>query len=165
MLSLFALAMALPAYAQPPGLMALSGLAGCWTARGQVRGRDAASIARGEWHLGGRYFVLRLKALSRDRPYEAAITYGAGEKADAIGSFWADTYGGLYEPSLGLGRTTGDGFQLDYRFADATYANRFARQGRGWTWTIVEAAPGKPDKLFARYELSPARCDGMTFGF
>src|SRR3954447_10866561 len=106
MLSVFLLAAAAAA-PQPPGLRALSGLAGCWKAPGQVRGRDATSVARGEWHLGGRYFVLHLKSLTPKQPYEAAITYGAGKKPREIGSFWMDTFGGLYEPSLGLGAATG----------------------------------------------------------
>jgi hypothetical protein len=165
MIAWFALTAVLPSYAQPPGLRAVRGLAGCWSAPGQVRGKDARSVARGQWHLGGRYFVLHLKAVTPKQPYEAAITYGAGEKPEAIGSFWMDTFGGLYEPSLGLGATTGDGFALAYRFPDAVHANRFVRRGKGWTWTILEQAPGKPDKLFARYELRSASCRGMRFEF
>jgi len=147
-----------------PGLAALNGLAGCWKVLGQVRGKDATSIARGEWHLGGRYFVLHLRATT-SRPYEAAITYGAGERPEAIGSFWMDTFGGLYEPSLGLGGITPDGFTLSYRFPDAIYLNRFERQGANWHWTIVEQAAGKPDKLFADYRLRATSCRGMKFGF
>jgi hypothetical protein len=76
-----------------------------------------------------------------------------------------DTFGGLYEPSLGLGAVASDGFTVDYRFPDAVYHNRFERRGKAWRWTIVERSPGKPDKLFARYDLSPASCRGMKFGF
>src|SRR4051812_10204366 len=101
---------------QPPGLKSLSGLEGCWKAPGQVRGKDATSITRGEWHLGKRYFVLHLRSVPPARPYEAAITYGAGEKPEEIGSFWTDTFGGLYGPSLGLGAMTRDGLSLNYRF-------------------------------------------------
>src|SRR5689334_14919631 len=114
---------------QTPGLKALAGLTGCWSAPGQVRGKDAASVARGEWHLGKRYFTLHLRSIPPAQPYEAAITYGAGEKAGAVGSFWIDTFGGLYEPSLGLGTVTDQGFTLDYKFPDAVYANRFERIG------------------------------------
>ena len=163
MLALLAFAAALPLYPQPPGLRAVGGLAGCWKAPGQVRGKGATSVARGTWHLGGRYFVLQIKATTL-KPYEAAITYGAGEKPEAIGSFWMDSFGGLYEPSLGLGAVTPDGFRQNYAFADALYVNRFARAGKGWTWTITEQAPGKPDKLFARYDLTPASCRGLSFG-
>ena len=55
-------------------------------------GKDSPSIARGEWHLGRRYFTLHLRATGSD-PYEAAITYGAGEQPRAIGSVFLDTFG------------------------------------------------------------------------
>ena len=147
-----------------PGLAAVDGLTGCWKVSGQVRGKDATSIARGEWHLGGRYFTLHLRQVTT-RPYEAAITYGAGAKPDEIGSFWMDTFGGLYEPSLGLGKLTPEGFTLSYRFPDALYVNRFERRGGGWRWTIVEQAAGKTDKGFAEYSLARASCRGMRFDF
>jgi hypothetical protein len=161
---MLAFAAALAPAAQTPGLKALGSLAGCWTAPGEVRGKDATSVARGSWHLGGRYFLLQLRSIAK-QPYEAAIAYGAGEKPDEIGSFWMDTFGGLYGPSLGLGAVTANGFSLDYRFPDSIYANRFERRGRGWTWTIMEKAAGKPEKLFARYALTPASCRGMRFDF
>lgn len=163
MLATIALAAAVAPLNSVPAVV--GGLAGCWTAPGQVRGKDSTSVARGEWHLGGRYFMLHLKSVMPKSAYEAAIAYGAGEKGGEVGSFWMDTFGGMYQPSMGLGQTTGDGFELDYRFPDAVYANRFERKGRRWTWTITERAPGKPDKLFARYELTPASCSGMRFGF
>ena len=144
---------------------AVGGLAGCWKVAGQVRGKDATSVARGEWHLGGRYFMLHLRSLNPKQPYEAAIAYGAGEKPGAVGSFWMDTFGGMYEPSFGLGSVTAKGFTLNYRFPDAIYANDFQHAAKGWTWTIAEKASGKPDKLFARYDLQRSRCAGMKFNF
>lgn len=158
----------LAAAAAPAGNMVpavVGGLAGCWKAAGQVGDKAAPSIARGEWHLGRRYFVLHLRSVPPGQPYEAAITYGAGEKPGEIGSFWADTFGGLYAPSMGLGAVSGRGFSLDYRFPDTVYRNSFEPAGKGWRWTIVERASGKPDKVFARYDLTPAKCRGMTFGF
>ena len=143
----------------------VGGLAGCWKVAGQVRGKDATSIAKGEWHLDRRYLALHLRSVPPAQPYEAAIYYGAGEKTGAIGSFWMDTFGGLYEPSMGLGAVTPDGFSLDYRFPDAVYTNHFQRSGKGWTWTIIEKAKDRPEKSFADYKLSPASCAGMRFGF
>ncbi len=150
--------------AKPAGLASLEPLAGCWRVAGQVRGKPSPSIARGQWHLGGRYFTLQLRATTA-KVYEAAITYGAGEKAEAIGSIWHDTFGGLYEPSLGSGERTADGFVQIYRFPDAKYVNRFAREGDGWRWTITEVADGKSDQLFASYRLQPASCRTMRFTF
>lgn len=146
------------------GLSSLAGLEGCWRVQGQVRGKDAASIARGEWHLGGRYFTLHLRAVTK-QPYEAAITFGAGKNADEIGSIWSDTFGGLYEPSLGLGSAVQGGFEQTYRFPDALYVNRFERTANGWHWTIVERAPRKSEKLFAEYRLAKSGCAGMKFAY
>lgn len=146
-----------------PGVV--GGLEGCWNARGHVRSKDATSIARGEWHLGKHYFILHLRSVPPVAPYEAAITYGAGEKPGQIGSFWMDTFGGLYEPSLGLGAVEANGFELDYHFPDAIYQNRFLRTGSGWRWTITEQVAGKPDEVFANYELAPTSCRRLRFGF
>lgn len=147
------------------GLAALAPLAGCWRVAGQVRGKPSPSIAQGQWHLGRRYFTLQLRAIGNGEDYEAAITYGAGEKPGAIGSIWHDTFGGLYEPSLGRGEKTMDGFVQVYRFPDANYVNRFVRDHAGWRWTIHETAAGKPDTLFASYQLRPSSCRGLRFTF
>ena len=144
---------------------AVGGLAGCWKVAGQVRGEDATSIARGDWHLDRRYFVLHLRSVPPAQPYEAAIYYGGGAKMGAVGSFWMDTFGGLYDPSLGLGAVTADGFALDYRFPDSVYTNRFRRTTAGWVWTIIEKPRDKPERLFAEYRFSRASCEGMKFGF
>jgi hypothetical protein len=76
-----------------------------------------------------------------------------------------DTFGGLYEPSLGLGTANSNGFNVDYHFPDVIYHNRFERVGNGWHWEIIEQAWSKPDRLFAEYKLRRASCRGMTFSF
>jgi hypothetical protein len=164
MLSLLVLAAAAvpPSNVVPP---IVGGLAGCWRAPGQVRGKDATSVARGSWHLGRRYFMLQLRSVVPKSPYEAEIVYGGGEKRGGVGSFWMDSFGGAYGPSLGTGAVTRDGFSLDYRFPDSVYTNRFTRNGKGWRWMIMEKATGKPAKLFARYDLKPASCRGISFDF
>jgi hypothetical protein len=158
------IAAAVAAATQTPGLEALDGLAGCWKAPGQVRGKDATSVARGEWHMGGRYFILHVQAVAAKDPYEAAILYGAGDKPERLTSFWMDSLGGAFSTS-GAGAATADGFGIDYRYPDAVYTNRFTREGKGWRWTILEHSTGKPQTLFAEYRLTPASCRGMTFSF
>ncbi len=158
------LMLATPAYTVPPGLAEVAGLQGCWRVSGQVQGKDSPSIARGQWHLGQRYFTLHLRATGSD-PYEAAITYGAGEQPRAIGSVFLDTFGGLYEPSLGLGELEQGGFVQRYRFSDATYLNRFRRTRTGWHWTISEQRKDKPSSVFADYHLRSAPCRGMRFDY
>ena len=158
------LMLATPVYTVPPGLAEVAGLQGCWRVSGQVQGKDSPSIARGQWHLGQRYFTLHLRAIGSD-PYEAAITYGAGETPRAIGSVFLDTFGGLYEPSLGLGELEQSSFVQRYRFSDATYLNRFSRSGTGWRWTITEKPKDKPPSVFADYHLRSAPCRGMRFDY
>ncbi len=91
--------------------------------------------------------------------------YGAGEQPRGIGSVFSDTFGGLYEPSLGLGELEQDGFVQRYHFSDATYLNRFNRSGTGWRWTITEQPKDKPPSVFADYQLRPASCRGMRFDY
>lgn len=158
------LMLAAPVYTVPPGLAVVAGLEGCWRVSGEVRGRNSPSIVRGEWHLGRRYFTLHLRATGPE-PYEAAITYGAGAQPRAIGSVYSDTFGGLYEPSLGLGELEKNGFVQRYRFPDATYLNQFSRSGTGWHWTITEQPTDKPPSAFADYQLRPAPCHGMQFDY
>jgi hypothetical protein len=142
----------------------VGGLAGCWKVPGEVRGKDATSVARGEWHLGKRYFILHLRSVTPTLQYEAAILYGAGQKPGEIGSFWMDTFGGAYG-TMGAGSVASDGFNVVYTYPDSVYTNRFARTGRDWVWTIIEKVPDKAERLFAEYRLSPTSCSGMKFDF
>jgi hypothetical protein len=156
--------LATPAYTVPPGLAGVAGLQGCWRVSGKTLGEDTAAIARGQWHLGRRYFNLQLRTIGSD-PYEASITYGAGEQPRAIGSVFLDTTGGLFEPSLGLGELEQGGFVQRYRFPGAVYINRFTRIESGWRWTITEQTKEKPTSVFADYHLRSASCREMRFDY
>ena len=143
----------------------VGGLEGCWNAPGVVRGQAAISIARGDWRIGHLYFMLQLRSVGPGRPYKAAIIYGADpNKAGAIYSYWLDTFGGA-APLAEISAETKDGFRIAYKYPDSVYTNQFSRAGAGWTWTIQEKQNGKPEKLFARYELSPTSCNTNDFEF
>lgn len=162
----FALAVAVAQQVtRAPGLEAVGGLEGCWLVTGHVQGQDAPGFAKGEWHLGGRYLMFHLRVPRPGDEYESAITYGAGEQPNEIGSLFSDTFGGLYGPSLGAGTRTDAGFEQRYRFPNTVYLNRFERQQGGWHWTIVEQVEGREDRVFADYRLAPSNCDGMVFTF
>ncbi|MFL6721192.1 MAG: hypothetical protein ACJ8FT_05220 [Sphingomonas sp.] len=164
MFAAFAAVLIEGAVAATPSAKTFGALAGCWQVSGAVRGKDAASVARGTWHLGRRYFMLQLKSAKSSQGYEAALLYGAGEKPGGINAYWMDSFGGAYSTS-GAGEITRDGFNVVYRYPDASYFNRFARAGRGWHWTIMEQATGKPEQLFAEYRLRPTSCGGLKFNF
>ena len=164
MLSLFALAAA--SATPPPNAVpaVVGGLAGCWNAPGKVRGKEAPSVARGDWHIGRLYFMFQLRSVVAGKPYTAAIIYGAGPKPGSIGSYWLDVVGGT-APTPVTGAPTRDGFTVAYDFGDSVYDNRFARVANGWRWTIVEQVPGKPEREFAHYDLTPTSCRNKKFDF
>jgi hypothetical protein len=142
----------------------VGGLQGCWNATGQVRGKNATSVARGDWHIGHLYFMLQLSSTVAGKPYTAAIIYGAGPKPGTIYSYWLDVVGGA-APVPETGSPTKDGFTVGYDFGDSVYTNRFAKTRGGWRWMIIEQVPGKPDRIFAHYDLTPTTCGGKTFDF
>ncbi|HEY6048901.1 MAG TPA: hypothetical protein VIV07_07645 [Sphingomicrobium sp.] len=168
LLVLAAAAAAEPSIAVPP---VVGGLEGCWKAPGEVLGKSADSVIRGEWQIGHLYFVLHLRSVT-GQPYEAAIIYGAEragappelQKTGTIGSYWLDTFGGA-GPVKTSGMAEANGFTVIYDYGDSVYTNRFARTGSGWRWTIVEKVPGKPEKPFARYDLTRATCRGARYRF
>lgn len=161
LLAFAAAAAAAPSNAVPD---VVGGLQGCWNAPGSVRGKPAPSIARGDWHIDGLYFMLQLKSLVAGKPYKAAIIYGQGQKPGSIYSYWLDVVGGA-APTPQTGAPTKDGFMVAYDFGDSVYTNRFIKVGTGWTWTIIEQAKGKPERLFAEYKLTPTTCRGKKFDF
>lgn len=162
---MIALALALALTQQVSRTPGMEAVEGCWRVTGQTQGEDSPGFAKGEWRLGGRYFMLHFRAPKPGDEYEAAITYGAGERPDELGSLFSDTFGGLYGPSLGAGARTSAGFEQRYRFPDSVYLNRFERRQSGWHWTILEQRQGRPDRVFADYRLEPASCTGMRFTF
>src|SRR4051794_8053763 len=113
MLSLLALVAAVSAPPTNAVPAVVGGLEGCWNVTGSVRGRDAPSVARGDWHIGRLYFMLQLRSLVQGKPYTAAIIYGAGAKPGSIGSYWLDVVGGT-APTPVTGAPTPDGFMVAY---------------------------------------------------
>jgi hypothetical protein len=164
MLSLLAVIAASAAPAPNAVPAVVGGLEGCWNVTGSVRGKDAPSIARGDWHIGRLCFMLQLRSVVQGKPYTAAIIYGAGPKPGSIGSYWLDVVGGT-TPTPVTGAPTADGFIVAYDFGDSVYTNRFASTADGWRWTIMEQVTGKPEREFAHYHLTRAACRGKKFDF
>jgi hypothetical protein len=164
MLNMLALAAAAAAPVPNAVPAVVGGLVGCWDVTGQVRGKDAPSIARGDWHIGRLYFMFQLRSVVAGKPYTAAIIYGQGTKPGTIGSYWLDVVGGT-APTPVTGAPTPDGFTVAYDFGDSVYTNHFARVSGGWRWTIVEQETGRPAREFAHYHLVRATCRNKKFDF
>lgn len=147
------------ASAVAPAEVSLGALAGCWSASGEVQGKQTENLVRGSWRLGNRYLLLELHGLDPADPYDAAIVMAdAGE--GAIAAYWMDSFGAAYSVS-GAGRSTGSELVISYAYPDATYVNRFARTAAGWDWRVTEEKLGQGAENFAHYTLTPASCDAM----
>ena len=146
-----------------PAHAALDRLTGCWDAPGDVMGKPVRTRVRGAWRLGARYLLLESHGLDPADPYDAAIILGDHDKTK-VRSTWMDSFGAGYGAS-GEGEVKQGAILVDYAYPDAIYANRFAPDGKGWRWTIVERKPDGSEKPFASYQLSPVACGDTPFAF
>ncbi|AQR74649.1 hypothetical protein [Sphingomonas sp. LM7] len=160
---ILATALALLSAPADPAHAALDRLAGCWDAPGDVMGKPVATRVRGAWRLGGRYLLLEMHGLDPADPYDAAIVLGDHDKIK-LSSWWMDSFG-PGQSSAGTGDVQDGAILVDYRYPDTVYANRFAPDGKGWRWTIVERKSDGSEKPFASYRLTPAACGGTNFAF
>lgn len=143
---------------------AVRALQGCWQGDGVVLGKPVTIALRAAPLLLDSMVVIdadsAAKADATDR-YQAHLLFGGtdagpGGRGKAISSFWADSFGGSFT-ATGTGDARDDGFEVDYRYPDANFVNRWRLQEGKLSWTIVSknAAGEKP---FARYDLKPAPC-------
>lgn len=162
-LALAAALLLAPAARPDPAHAALDAPTGCWDAPGEVMGKRVATRVRAAWRLGGRYLLLESHGLDPADPYDAAITIG-DHHGDRLSAWWMDSFGAGYS-AAGTGQLTAGVIAIDYAYPDGLYANRLARDGKGWRWTITERKPDGSEKLFAAYTLTPIQCDGTAFAF
>ncbi len=153
--ALIAAAVSLPGAVLPPPSPLLA-LAGCWRVEGQVEGKPTTAIARASRRLGGRYLLLELHGLDPKDKYDAAIIMAEAGPGQ-LTAWWMDSFGGPGS-AAGRGAVEGAGFTIVYGYATAQFINRFRRAGSGWSWAIDARPPGKPATRFARYRLTPMRC-------
>ena len=140
-------------------------LEGCWRGAGEVMGKPVEiTLAARPVALGTMLAVdteSRAKADPKDR-YAAHLVFGGRGAAPGDGSssgvsgFWSDSFGGDFT-ATGKGETAPGGFDIAYAYPDASFVNRWRRDGERLTWTIV-ARSGAKAAPFARYDLSRSAC-------
>jgi hypothetical protein len=160
---LLATALAFLSAPADPAHAALDRLAGCWDAPGEVMGKRVVIRVRGAWRLGGRYLLLEMHGLDPADPYDAAIVLGDHDKT-WINSWWMDSFG-AGQSAGGVGEAKEGAIEVHYSYPEATYANRWVPEGKGWRWTIVEHKHDGSEKPFASYRLTPIACDDTAFAF
>lgn len=155
--------LAILSLAADPAHAALDRLAGCWDAPGEVMGKQVQGRVRGAWRLGGRYLLLEWHGLDPADPYDAAIVIGDHDKIK-IRSAWMDSFG-AGNGATGQGEVKDGTIAVDYAYPESVYANRWAPDGKGWRWTIVERKRDGSEKPFASYRLTPVACGDTQFAF
>ena len=140
-------------------------LQGCWRGGGDVMGKAVdITLAAKPVALGTMLTVdadSRAKADPKDR-YAAHLVFGGrgaaptGGDPTGVSGFWSDSFGGDFT-AVGQGAAQPGGFDIAYAYPDASFVNRWRRDGDTLTWTIV-ARSGAKETPFARYELTRTAC-------
>ncbi len=140
-------------------------LEGCWRGAGDVMGKAVEiTLAARPVALGTMLTVdadSHAAADPKDR-YAAHLVLGgkgAAPKDGAamgISGFWSDSFGGDFT-AVGKGEAQPGGFDIAYAYPDASFVNRWRRDGDRLTWTIV-ARTGAKEAPFAHYDLTRSAC-------
>ena len=133
-------------------------LTGCWDATGQLRGKPAHSLARGQWAIDRKYFLLQLVGAPGGKHYAAAIFFG--EQADGrIVAHWLDMFGAEFSQYLGRGTATATTVVTDFAYPDGPTRNEISLLPDGkWRMLVTETPAGKPQDVFSDYRFTRARC-------
>jgi hypothetical protein len=140
-------------------------LEGCWRGEGEVMGKPIEIILSAKSVALGTMIAVdadsRAKADRKDR-YAAHLIFGGrgappkDGPATGVSGFWADSFGGDFT-AVGQGAAQPGGFDIAYAYPEASFVNRWRRDGDRLTWTIV-ARTGAKETPFAHYDLARSAC-------
>lgn len=143
----------------------VAALQGCWRGEGDVMGKAVDIILAAKPVALGTMLTVdadsRAKVDSKDR-YAAHLVFGGrgaapkGSEPAGVSGFWSDSFGGDFT-AVGQGAAQPSGFDIAYAYPDASFVNRWRRDGDKLTWTIM-ARSGTKETPFARYELTRTAC-------
>jgi len=138
-------------------------LAGCWTVTGVVRGKPIENLARGQWAIDGKYFLLQLVGAPSGKPYAAALFFG--QKADGgVVVHWLDIFGADESQYLGRGQATATTVVTDFPYPDGPTRNEISLEPDGrWRMLVTETPAGKPKAVFSDYQFTHATCGAARF--
>ncbi|MBB3911064.1 hypothetical protein [Sphingomonas desiccabilis] len=134
-------------------------LEGCWQGRGEVMGKPVTIAVEARPVALGAMLALDASSVAIDDPsdrYAAHLVLGGGKgSADVIG-FWSDSFGGTMT-AIGSGTLRANGFDIGYRYGEATFLNGWQVAGERLRWEIVAQEKGT-SQAFASYVLTRAAC-------
>lgn len=135
-------------------------LEGCWRGAGDVMGKAVEiTLSARPVALGTALTVdadSHAKADPKDRYAAHLVLAGKGATPTGVSGFWSDSFGGDFT-AVGQGAAVSGGFDIAYVYPDASFVNRWRRDGDQLTWTIV-AKSGDKENPFARYGLRRETC-------
>lgn len=149
----------------PPVPSAVRMFEGCWRGQGEVMGKRTLVTLRARQIVEQAMDLFEVESVTADDPadrYAAHLLFGGvvgaeGSSGERIWGFWADSFGGAYTAS-GQGAAHTDGFDIDYRYPDDVFVNRWRLTGGVLRWTVVSRAGQGPEKPFASYVMRRATC-------
>lgn len=149
----------------PPVPAAVDQFEGCWQGDGMVLGKATRVTLRARPIVERAMTLFEVESVATADPkdrYAAHLLFAgsgsAGKPApDRVWSFWADSFGGAFT-ATGEGIARSDGFDVDYRYPEDVFVNRWRVQGRELRWTVVSRAGDGPEKPFATYVFRRASC-------
>lgn len=143
-------------------------LEGCWRGDGAVMGKPVEITLLAKPAALGTLLTIdadsRAKADPKDLYAAHLVLAGRGappkdnspQSATGVSGFWSDSFGGDFT-AVGQGQVQPGGFDIAYAYPDASFVNRWRRDGDKLTWTIVARGGGK-ENAFASYALVRAAC-------
>lgn len=140
-------------------------LEGCWRGAGEVMGKPVEITLSARRAALGTLLIVdadsHATADPKDRYAAHLVLAGRGTPPKdgaptGVSGFWADSFGGDFT-AVGKGEVQPGGFDIAYAYPDASFLNRWRRNGDRLTWVIVAASGGK-ENGFAHYALTRTAC-------
>ena len=137
----------------------LDHLPGNWVLQGTIAGKDTTHDVTAEWVLGHQY--VRIHEVSREKnsqglpAYEAMVFVGWDQNPAEYVCMWLDTYGGMYDTTIGHAKRDGNEIHFLFKSKDSVFHTRFIYhpEAGNWEWRMDSEEKGGM-KPFARVKLT-----------
>jgi hypothetical protein len=149
------------AFGQQPAFhdQLLDHLAGNWLLQGTINGKDTTHDIEAAWVLGHQYLLIH--EVSRDKntqgaaAYEAMIFIGWDQSASQYACTWLDTFGGMYDSTMGHARRENNVIHFLFESKDNVLHTTFLYhpENDSWEWQMDSEVKGVT-KPVARAKLT-----------
>jgi hypothetical protein len=137
----------------------LDHLTGNWVMQGTMAGKETTHDIQAAWVLNHQYVLVHEVARDRNSQglpsYEAMVFIGWDQSAAGYVCTWLDTFGGMYDITIGHARRDGNEIHFIFQYKDNTFHTRFIYhpEAGAWEWQMDSEEKGVM-KPFARVKLT-----------